>query len=77
MKSFLCALVLLLVSTAAGAATPDKKLGPFSGLWLTDLGLMELDQSGNAVTGRFALRGVSTIEGTVTGIRLDFTFNSI
>ena len=58
------ALVLLAVSSAH-AAPAEKKLGAFSGLWLTDLGLMELDQTGNEVDGQFALRGVSTIEGTV------------
>jgi predicted esterase len=72
-----CALVLFLFSFAAVAAAPaEKKLGGFSGLWLTDLGLMELDQSGNVVTGKFALRGVSTIEGTATGNKLEFTFKA-
>lgn len=35
----------------------------FSGLWLTDLGLMELVRDGAKYRGRYALRGVSTIEG--------------
>jgi predicted esterase len=47
-----------------------------AGLWLTDLGLMELEQTGDKVTGRFALRGGSDIEGTVTGRRLEFTYKS-
>ena len=74
-KHLVCALLLLL-ATAAHAAPADKKLTPFSGLWLTDLGLMELDQSGNDVTGHFALRGVSSIEGTATANHLEFTYKA-
>ncbi|WP_422928893.1 hypothetical protein [Singulisphaera sp. PoT] len=44
----------------------------FSGLWLTDLGLMELTQTGSDVKGRYALRGTSSLEGKVRGRRLDF-----
>jgi predicted esterase len=47
-----------------------------AGLWLTDLGLMELEQTGDHVKGRFALRGDSTLEGTVTGRELEFTYKS-
>src|SRR5947207_4505711 len=42
-----------------------------AGLWLTDLGLMELEQTGENIQGRFAAAGVSTIEGTITGRRFD------
>jgi predicted esterase len=52
------------------------KLGTYAGLWLTDLGLMEITQDGAKVKGRYALRGTSTVEGKVTGRRLDFRFNS-
>jgi predicted esterase len=44
----------------------------FSGLWLTDLGLMELTQEGAKVKGRYALRGTSSIEGEVKGRHLEF-----
>jgi predicted esterase len=44
----------------------------YSGLWLTDLGLMELAQDGAKVKGRYALRGTSSIEGDVTGRHLEF-----
>jgi hypothetical protein len=37
------------------------KLGTYAGLWLTDLGLMEMTQDGAKVKGRYALRGTSTI----------------
>lgn len=47
-----------------------------AGLWLTDLGLMELEQEGEKVKGRYALRGVSEIEGTVTGRRVEFSYKS-
>ena len=43
----------------------------FSGLWLTDLGLMELIRDGARYRGRYALRGVSTIEGEAHGHHLD------
>ena len=56
-------------------AATDKP-GTYSGLWLTDLGLMELTQDGTKILGRYALRGTSTIEGKVTGRRLDFHFKS-
>ena len=44
------------------------------GLWLTTLGLMELEQTGETVKGRYALRGTSKIEGDVTGRRLEFRY---
>jgi predicted esterase len=44
----------------------------FSGLWLTDLGLMELSRDGSKVKGRYALRGTSSIEGAVTGRHFEF-----
>ena len=43
----------------------------FSGLWLTDLGLMELGLDGSKVKGRYALRGTSTLEGEVKGRHLE------
>ena len=48
----------------------------FSGFWLTSLGLMELKQEGANVTGKFALRGDSTIDGKVKGRELTFTFKA-
>jgi predicted esterase len=48
----------------------------FGGLWLTDLGLMELSQDGAKVKGRYAARGTSDVEGDVTGRRLEFRFRS-
>ena len=55
---------------------PNDKPVSFAGLWLTDLGLMELTQDGAKIEGRYALRGTSRIEGKVTGRRLDFRFHS-
>jgi predicted esterase len=52
------------------------KSANLAGPWLTNLGLMELEQTGDNVKGRFALRGDSTIEGTVTGRELEFTYKS-
>ena len=52
---------------------PKGKRSDLGGLWLTDLGLMELEQAGDKVKGRYALGGVSEIEGTAAGRR--FTFN--
>jgi predicted esterase len=57
------------------AALGDK-LGAFTGLWLTDLGLLELSQDGLKVQGRYAVRGDSTLEGKANGRRLDFRFKS-
>ena len=38
---------------------------------------MDLTQQGDTVTGKYALRGTSKIEGKVTGRRLDFRFSNI
>jgi hypothetical protein len=46
------------------------------GLWLTDLGLLELSQNGEEVKGRVALRGGTTIDGKAAGRRLDFRFQT-
>src|SRR3954469_22940655 len=67
------AMFLLLVIRTAPIATADES---FNGLWLTDLGLMDLQQSRDQVIGAYALRGVSKIQGTVTDYKLTFTYNS-
>lgn len=54
---------------------PEAPTGTSSnlgGLWLTDLGLMELEQSGDEVQGRYASGGVSEIKGRVTGRKFEF-----
>jgi predicted esterase len=48
--------------------------GRFDGLWLTTIGLMELEQTGDKVKGNYAVRGTSKIEGTITGRQLDFRY---
>ena len=48
------------------------KAADLSGLWLTDLGLMELAVEGSKVKGRYALRGTSSLDGDVKGRHLDF-----
>lgn len=50
------------------------KPADFGGLWLTDLGLMELKQEGTKVRGRYALRGTSSLEGDVKGRHLEFRY---
>jgi predicted esterase len=57
-------------------ATTKAKAANVAGLWLTELGLMELEQTGDKVTGHYAVGGMSEIEGTVTGRRLEFTVKS-
>ena len=62
-------------SGTAGGPTPtatQAKPADFSGLWLTDLGLMELTGEGSKVKGRYAFRGTSSLEGEVKGRHLDF-----
>ena len=54
----------------------EGKAANLAGLWLTDLGLMDLEQTDENVKGRYAFRGVSEIEGAVTGRRLDFTYKA-
>jgi len=55
----------------------SAKAADFSGLWLTDLGLMELIQDGAKVKGRYALRGTSSLEGEVRGKQLDFKLKTL
>lgn len=54
-------------ATAATAKPIDV-----TGLWLTDLGLMELTADGSKLKGRYAFRGTSSLEGDVKGRHLDF-----
>jgi hypothetical protein len=55
---------------------PTDKPAIYAGLWLTDLGLMELTQDGMKVEGSYILQGTFRIEGKVVGRRLDFRFES-
>ena len=52
----------------------EGKPADFSGLWLTDLGLMELTQDGTKVRGLYALRGTSSLEGEVKGRHFEFRY---
>ncbi len=56
-------------------AKSDKSVS-LPGLWLTDLGLLELSQDGDEVKGRVALRGRSSLDGKAAGRRLDFRFET-
>ena len=58
------------------AEAMEGKAVDVGGLWLTDFGLMELEQEGEKVKGRYALRGASEIEGRVSGRRLEFKYKS-
>jgi predicted esterase len=57
----------------AAAKAPRAK---FAGLWLTTSGLMELAEVNGKIQGKYAFRGTSDIEGTVTGRRLDYKFKN-
>ena len=50
----------------------QAKPADFTGLWLTDLGLMELTSEGSKVKGRYAFRGTSSLDGEVKGRHLEF-----
>jgi predicted esterase len=52
-----------------------SETGKFDGSWLTTNGLMELEQTGDKVQGRYAVRGTTKIEGTVAGRRLDYRYH--
>jgi predicted esterase len=57
-------------------AAATSKTADFSGLWLTNLGLMELAQEGTQVKGRYAMRGTSSLEGEAKGRNLTFHVKS-
>ena len=61
----------------ADPSASSGKPADFSGLWLTDLGLMELTKEGSKVKGRYALRGTSSVEGDVKGRHLDFKLKTL
>ena len=48
-------------------AARQAKPGDFAGMWLTDLGLMELTGDGGKIKGKYALRGTSSVEGEAKG----------
>jgi predicted esterase len=54
----------------------DAERAKIAGLWLTDQGLMELAESGDKVTGRYARGGVSQIEGQLVGRSFEFTYKA-
>jgi predicted esterase len=53
------------------------KQADFSGLWLTEQGLMELIVDKSKVKGRYALRGTSSLEGDIKGRHIDFRLKSL
>ncbi len=61
----------------ADPSAASAKPADFSGLWLTDLGLMELTKDGSKVKGRYALRGTSSLEGEAKGRHLDFKLKTL
>jgi predicted esterase len=48
--------------------------GRFDGLWLTTSGLMEIEQDGDKVKGRWARYGPVKLDGTIAGRRLDYRY---
>jgi predicted esterase len=60
----------------ADPSAAKGKPADFSGLWLTEMGLMELAADGPKVKGRYALRGTSSLDGTVSGRHLEFKFKT-
>lgn len=55
----------------------EGKPANFSGFWLTSLGNFRLTQKGNRVEGSWGSQGWASIEGTVKGRRLTFTWKRI
>lgn len=55
----------------------EQPTADFSGVWLSSLGVMQLTQQGEKVTGSYGAEGWSNIEGTVKGRRLKLTWNRI
>lgn len=53
------------------------KRSDWSGLWRSSLGMLDLVQKGDKVTGTYGSRGYGTVEGTVKGRRLTFTWKRI
>jgi predicted esterase len=59
------------------AEAAKSKAVDVSGLWLTDLGLMELKTEGTKVSGRYALRGTSSLDGDVKGRHLELRIKAM
>jgi hypothetical protein len=56
------------------AALADESGGPFQGEWHTTLGLVKLEQKGEAVTGNYGPSDRSLLKGTVKGNALTFEY---
>ncbi len=53
---------------------PKKESTAYTGIWDTNFGRVRLVQDGDAVTGTYESGGEATIQGTVTGRKLTFTY---
>ena len=56
------------------AATADEPGGPFQGEWRTTIGLVKLEQKGDAVTGSYGAGGQFPLKGSVKGNILTFEY---
>ncbi|MCA9565169.1 MAG: hypothetical protein KC561_16845, partial [Myxococcales bacterium] len=70
-KLVLCLLALAVLSPTAVA---QDEAASFTGFWDTTYGLLELQQTGTSVVGSYSYGGGSTVQGTVEGNRLTFTY---
>ncbi|MGI9519300.1 MAG: hypothetical protein ACR2NP_19775 [Pirellulaceae bacterium] len=55
----------------------DYETADFSGYWMTSWGPMQIEQDGDAVTGRYAAHGWSTFTGNVRGRRMTFEWKKL
>ncbi len=50
----------------------SRKMADYSGVWLTDWGTMQLEQSNGKITGKYGAQGWKTLEGEVVGGKMKF-----
>ncbi len=62
------------VSTFVAVASADEPADPFQGKWRTTIGMVKLEQKGEAVTGTYGLAGQFPLKGTTKGNVLTFEY---
>ncbi|HKI17735.1 MAG TPA: hypothetical protein VKA15_07630, partial [Isosphaeraceae bacterium] len=62
------------VCALTAVATTDESSNPFQGEWRTTIGVVSLEQKGEAVTGSYGPRGRFLIKGTAKGNILTFEY---
>jgi hypothetical protein len=76
-KSVSIVLALLILTSISFAAPATRPAADFSGEWETSYGTMKLTQKGSTITGTYGDDDRYSINGTLEGCKLTFTYKDI